>query len=161
MRVTPPGSPTQITRRTVFDRLPAGLRASGQLDPSAVAPIQLADDGKGSADFLPMLGVRTFAVATGPTTAASVASVPKDGLGMFALAYHSVRDALGAQLALDAGARTFIDGPNIAALTVDIDQTSGSRVARLGLDLMRRDQGVLPLTGTSIGDARSGSSRVS
>ena len=74
----------------------------------------------GSADFLPMLGIRTFAIATGPTTAASVAVVPEDALGMFALAYHSVRDALGAELAIDAGARTFVDGPNIAALTIDV-----------------------------------------
>jgi len=155
VRVTPPGAATDVARRTVFDRLPADLRASGQLTPSAVAPIQLADDGKGSADFLPMLGVRTFAVATGPTTAASVAAVPKDALGMFALAYHSVRDALGAELALDAGARTFVDGPNIAALTVDVADNGGSRVARLGLDILRRDQGVLPLTGTPIGAARS------
>ena len=103
-----------------------------------------------------MLAVfRTFAVATGPTTAASVAAVPKDALGMFALAYHSVRDALGAELALDAGARTFIDGPNIAALTVDLADNGGSRVARLGLDILRREQGVLPLTGRPIWDARS------
>ena len=79
----------------MFDRLPADVRAAGSLTPSAVAPIQLVDDGKGSSNFLPMLGVRTFAIATGPTTAASVAAVPKDALGMVALAYHTVRDALG------------------------------------------------------------------
>ena len=125
------------------------------MTPSAIGPIELVDDGKGSADFLPMLGVRTFAIATGPTTAASVAVVPKDALGMFALAYHSVRDALGAELAIDAGSRTFVDGPNIAALTVDVADNGGSRVARLGLDILRRDQGVLPLTGSPIGAARS------
>ena len=77
VRVTPPGSAPQIARRTVFDRLPADKRAAGELTPSAVAPIQLVDDGKGSADFLPMLGVRTFAIATGPTSPTSVAAVSR------------------------------------------------------------------------------------
>ena len=155
VRVTPPGGQPEIARRTVFDRLPADLRAAGQLTPTAIAPIELVDDGSGSADFPPMLGVRTFAVATGPTTAASVAVVPTDALGMFALAYHSVRDALGAELAIDAGARTFIDGPNIAALTIDVEGEPASRITRMGLDIWRRDQGVLPVTGKPLGAARS------
>ncbi len=155
VRVSPPGSEPQVARRTVFDRLPAEKRAAGDLTPSAVAPIQLVDDGKGSADFLPMLGVRTFAIATGPTSPASVAAVSKDSLGMVALAYHTMRDTLAAEIGLDGGARTFVDGPNIVALTIDVEDDHGAPVARMGLDIWRREQGILPLKGSSIGTAQA------
>ena len=36
VRVTPPGGQPEVVRRTVFDRLPADLRAAGQLTPSAI-----------------------------------------------------------------------------------------------------------------------------
>jgi hypothetical protein len=155
VRVTPPGSEPEVARRTVFDRLPADLRVAGELTSSAIAPIELVDVGAGSTDFPPMLGLRTFAIATSPTTAASVAAVSRDELGMAALAYHTVRDAIGAAVALDAGARTFIDGPNIVSLTIEPERSGPDPIARLGFDIWRRDQGVLPLTVPSGGSARS------
>ena len=140
----------------MFDRLPAELRAAGDLTPSAIEPIELVDlKGTGSNDFLPLLGTRTFAIATGPTSVAPVVANSDDPLGMTALAYHNVRDAIDAEMALDKGARTFVDGPNIVSVTVDVEGTASARSGRVGLDIWYRDHGVLPLTGQSIGVARS------
>ena len=156
VHVTPPGSEPEVARRTVFDRLPADLRAAGDLTLSAIEPIELVDlKGSGSGDFLPMLGTRTFAIATGPTSAAPVFASADDPLGMTALAYHNVRDAIDAEMGLDEGARTFVDGPNIVSVAVDVEGTAAAPSGRVGLDIWYRNHGVLPLTGQSIGTARS------
>ena len=156
VRVTAPGSKPSVARRTIFDRLPAESRTAGELTPSAVQPIELVDVlGTGSTDFPPMLGIRTFAVATGPTSAAPVAASSGDELGMFALAYHNVRDSMDGEMALDAGARTFIDGPNIVSVSVDVDGIGGAADVRAGLDIWHRSTGILPLTGSSLSVAES------
>jgi hypothetical protein len=156
VHVTPPGSEPEVARRTVFDRLPPDMRAAGDLSLSAIAPIELVDvKGTGSNDFPPMLGARTFAIVTGPTSAAPVLASAKDPLGMSALAYHNVRDAMDAAMALDAGARTFVDGPNIVSVTVDVGGNAQARTSRVGLDIWYRSHGILPLTGQAIGAARS------
>jgi hypothetical protein len=153
--VTPPGSQPEIARRTVFDRLPADVRHGGAITVDAVEPISLVDlDGSGSADYPPMRGVEAFVIATGPTSAAPVITGSGDGLGMFALAYHHVRDAMDVAMALDTGARTFIDGPNIVSVSVDLDQDATApdigRHMRIGLDIWLRSHGSLPLTGSSM-----------
>jgi len=74
---------------------------------------------------------------------------------MVALSYHTVRDSLAAEIALADGARTFLNGPNIAALTVDVELDNGAPVARTGLDIWWRQQGVLPLAGSPIGSAQA------
>ena len=57
-----------------------------------------------------MQGIEAFAIATGPTSVAPL-TASDDGLGMLALAYHNLRDVMSTSMVLDAGARTFIDGP--------------------------------------------------
>ena len=151
--VTPPGSDPEVIRRTVFDRLPA-VRPSGTPTVTSVEPIALVDlDGSGDTDYPPMRGVKAFAIATGPTSALPVLTASDDGLGMFALAYHHLRDAVGADIALDAGARTFIDGPNIVSVSVDVDADATAADirghVRVGLDIWLRSHGVLPLLGSS------------
>ena len=119
--VTPPGAEPVVARRTLFDRLPAAQRLSPAPAVDAVAPITLvALDGTGSVDYPPMLGVEAFAIATGPASAPSAAGSSDDGLDLFALAYHALRDAMGAEVALDAGARTYADGPDIVSVSVHI-----------------------------------------
>lgn len=156
VRVTPPGSAPDVARRTIFDRLPPDRRAAGDVTPEAVRPAELVDfRGNGTLDFLPMLGVRTFAVATGPTSVEPLMTHLDDPLGTFALAYHNLRDSMAAELALDAGARSYIDGPDIVSLTVDVVGDATAHTTRAGLDILRRDHGILPLSGQSIGAARS------
>jgi hypothetical protein len=149
--VSGPGSEPVVARRTVFDRLPAHLRHGGEVAIDAVAPIELVDfEGSGTNEFLPMLGVETFAIATGPTSIATILSMlPEDDLGTAALAYHGLRDALGAGIALDAGARTFVDGPNIVSFALRVDDPGQDLNVRFGLDIWHRDHGILPLAGSS------------
>jgi hypothetical protein len=150
--VTQPGSEPAVARRTVFDRLPAHLRQGGEATVDAVEPIELIDfDGTGSTDFLPMLGIEAFAIATGPTSIAEIlAMLPDNELGTAALAYHGLRDAMGAGMAVDAGARTFVDGPNIVSFSLRVGEPAQVANVRFGLDLWHRNHGILPLTGSSM-----------
>jgi hypothetical protein len=150
--VTRPGSESSVARRTVFDRLPAHVRHGGEPTVDAVEPIELVDlDGTGSTDFVPMLGIEAFSIATGPTSAAAIlASLPGDELGTFALAYHGLRDAMGARMAIDAGARTFVDGPNIVSFSLGVDLAAQRPTYHVGLDIWHRDHGILPLAGPSM-----------
>lgn len=153
--VTAPGSQPQTVRRTVFDRVPAAVRYAGTPTAASVGPVTLVDlDGSGATDFPPMRGVKAFAIATGPTSAAQTLTVSDDGLDMLASVYHHLRDALDAEIALDDGARTFADGPDIVSVSVDVapDATSSDvrDHVRLGFDIWRRSDGVLPLTGASM-----------
>ncbi|MEZ4597957.1 MAG: hypothetical protein R3C32_14760 [Chloroflexota bacterium] len=76
-----------------------------------------------------------------------------EGLGTLALAYHIVRDAMDAQLAIDAGARTFLDAPNIVSVAVDVAPSARTAdlrgSVRMGFDVWHRSHGVLPLRGHS------------
>ena len=152
--VTPPGSEPQVARRTVFDRVPADVRYGGTPTIESVRPIALVDlDGSGTADFPPMRGVKEFAIATGATGVVPPLAPSDDGLGLLAATYHRLRDAVGADIALEQGARTFLDGPNIVSVSVDIDPDATAADfrdhVRFGLDIWHRSHGVLPLTGSS------------
>ncbi|MET0773698.1 MAG: hypothetical protein ABWZ82_11475 [Candidatus Limnocylindrales bacterium] len=148
--VTPPGAEAAVARRTVFDRIPPESRHGGIPSIDAVAPVTLVDlEATGSVDYPPMQGAEYFAIATGPTSVADLIEAPHDdGLGILALAYHNVRDVMSTSMVLDAGARTFLDGPNVVSvsLRIDPDATEGYRDAvRFGFDIWHRDHGVLPL----------------
>ena len=154
--VTGPASAPVVARRTVFDRLPADVRHGEQISVDTVEPLELVDVlGTGSMDFPPMLGIETFAVATGPTRLAALVGDPQNGTGIAALTYHVLRDALDGGTALDAGARTFLDGPNIVSFSVDIIAGEQAPKIRVGLDIWDRDHGVLPMTGPSVTPAEA------
>jgi hypothetical protein len=156
VRVTPPGGEPEVARRTIFDRLPADLRAAGQLDPGAIEPIELVDAGAdGGPAYLPMLGGRTFAISTGATGAADVLAHAGDANAMLALAFGGLRGPLVESAALDAGARTFVDGPNIVSVSVDVLEAGPEPPVRMGLDIWHRDHGVLPLAASSTAAAEA------
>jgi hypothetical protein len=56
---------------------------------------------------------------------------------------------MNAELTLGAGARTFLDGPNIVSLSLATDRDGDTQAIRIGLDIWHRDHGILPLTGPS------------
>jgi hypothetical protein len=159
--VTPPGGERAVARRTVFDSVPRERRAVGTPTIDDVAPITLVDlEGTGSVGYPPMEGVEAFAIATGPTSVAPLVAASDDGMGMLALAYHNLRDVMSESMVLDAGARTYLDGPNVVSVSVRVDPnaTAGdlAGAARFGLDIWHRSHGMLPLTGgtISVGDAQ-------
>jgi hypothetical protein len=149
--VTPPGGKAAVARRTVFDRIPPESRHGGIPSIDAVEPVTLVDlEGTGSVDYPPMQGAEYFAIATGPTSVADLIEAPHDdGLGLLALAYHNLRDVMSTSMVLDAGARTFLDGPNVVSvsLRVDPDAESYRDAVRFGFDIWHRDHGLLPLAG--------------
>lgn len=158
--VTPPGGEPDVARRPVFDRVPADVRLAGTPTVASVEPITLVDlDGSGAPGFAPMQGVEAFAIATGPTTVAPLLATPADGLGMLALAYHNLRDVMNGSLALDAGARSYIDSPNVVSVAIRIDPDASATdlgtAARFGLDIWRRSHGVLPVTGSPVTSGRA------
>lgn len=158
--VTPPGGDPIVARRPVFDRVPADVRASGTPTVTSVEPLVLTDlDGNGTPGFAPMEGVEAFAIATGPTTVAPLLATTEDGLGMLALAYHNLRDVMSGSMALDAGARSFIDSPNVVSVAIRIDPdataTDLGAAARFGLDIWHRSHGVLPVTGSPIASGQA------
>ena len=154
--VTGPGSAPVVARRTVFDRVPADMRRTGAIDSTRSSRVELVDvRGTGTAVYPPMAATRTIVVATGPTSALSVAADVAHPSGMFGLAYHVLRDALDAGAVLDEGARTFIDAPNIVSVTVAPEAGPPAPQVRAGLDILTRHQGVLPLAGSSTTPAKA------
>jgi hypothetical protein len=150
VRVTAPGAEPEIARRTVFDRLPADLRSAGRLDPGAIEPIELVDaEGDGQPAYLPMLGGRTFVITTGATSTSDIVANADDSDVMLALAFGGLRGPLVESLALDAGARTFVDGPNIVSVTLEVLDVGQVPTVGIGLDIWHRDHGVLPLMASS------------
>jgi transglutaminase-like putative cysteine protease len=150
VRVTPPGAEPEIARRTVFDRLPADLRAAGRLDPAAIRPIELVDaEGNGERAYLPMLGGRTFAITTGATSSTDIVATADDDGAMVALAFGGLREPLVESLVLDADARTFVSGPNIVSVTLEVLEVGQAPAVGIGLDIWHRDHGVLPLMASS------------
>jgi hypothetical protein len=158
--VTPPGGEPATARRTVFDRVAAEVRHGGAPTPADAAPITMVDlEGTGTATYPPMEGLTAFAIATGTTSLAPLAAVTDDGLGRLALAYHNLRDVLTTSLVVDAGARTYLDAPNVVSVTLRIDPDATAETlrdsVRFGIDLWHRSHGVLPMAGgtTTTGDA--------
>jgi hypothetical protein len=157
VRVTPPGGDAEVARRTIFDRLPADLRAAGQLDPGAVEPIDLVDpEGEDDHAYLPLLGDRVFAITTGATSIVDTLANARDGHAMLAIAFGGLRDRLVEAMALDAGARTFVASPNVVSVSMEVLGDGPVPIVRTGLDIWHRDDGVLPLTpsSTSAAEAR-------
>ncbi len=159
--VTRPGAEPAVARRTVFDRVSPEVRQDGIPTIDAVAPITLVDlEGTGSAGYPPMQGTEVFAIATGPTSVAPIVAASDDGLGMLAIAYHNLRDVMSASMVLDAGARTFLDGPNIVSVSVRVDPDATADDLRghvhFGLDIWHRSHGILPLTDGPITSGSAG-----
>lgn len=157
VRVTRPGSEPVVARRAVFDRVPAHVRHGGEATVEAVKPIELTDvDGTGATEFLPLLGTRAFAIVTGPTSLAQILAMSSDNeFSAVPLAYHGLRDAMAAGMALEAGARTFVDGPDIVSFSLDVGEPAEAANVRFGLDIWHRNQGILPLMGPSMSVAEA------
>lgn len=152
-----PGSAPVVARRTVFDRVPAQARFDDLATVDAVGDIELHDvDGSGTTDFLPMLGLEAFAIATAPTSVADILTrLPDEELGTAALAYHGLRDALAAATGIEAGVRTFIDGPNVVSFSLGAGEPGQAASITFGVDIWHRNHGMLPLSGSSLTPAES------
>jgi hypothetical protein len=154
LRVVSPSGVTSTTRRTVFDRVGEAVRASGTVDPAAVTPVELVDlDDETTDEWVPLRSLWFLAVATGAvsgdTFSRMVGSVEgPESLAPVAHLYHMARDGMSAMLTPARGIRTFLDAPNVAAWRYTLEGSSASDlVATLGLDLLHRSFGQLPVAG--------------
>jgi hypothetical protein len=96
-----------------------------------------------------MLGGRTFSIVTGSPSTTDIVAHASDSDAMLALAFGGLRGPLVESLALDAGARTFVDSPNIVSVTLEVLEAGQAPTVAIGLDIWRRDHGVLPLMASS------------
>lgn len=145
-----PGQEPVTVTRTVFDRLGPADRIEGNTTADRLASVELVDlSGDGPAEFLPLLGLDTFAVVTGPTSIGSLldlvggqdANVP----GALATAYLGLRDSLAATYGVDSGIHAYVDRPGVVGLSIDVEMANGEPILRLGPDLVHRSLGAIPL----------------
>ncbi len=148
--VESPGGASETARRTVFDRLPADIRWSGQPTPAEVQPPELISVDETSQDVAPLLGVQAIAVATAPMAAERILGLMVEPAPnpptLLALGYHSLRDALATEVILDEGIRTYADGPNITSFIIDVGAGESGPEVALGLDIWHRHVATLPVT---------------
>jgi transglutaminase-like putative cysteine protease len=143
---------TRQIRRDVFDRVGAATRAKGPIDLSAIPPLETVDAGDPEATFLPLAGLLSISVVTGPVggspLGSSELSEPQIAdLARIAHAYHFARDVLSLPAQPSGGARVFLDAPNLTAFVLrPTDVSAGQQSAVSGLDLLYRSV-------TSVGDA--------
>jgi hypothetical protein len=144
---------TKKIERALFDRVGVATRAKGPIDPAAVPPLEMVDAGDPETSFLPLAGLISISVVTGPQGAAvlesAAASEPQlADLAQIARAYHYTRDVL-ALVAQPGGARVLIDEPNVTAFVLRPTRVAtGRQSAVSGLDLLHR-------SAASVGGANS------
>lgn len=155
VRVTSPGRPIAVARRTLFDRVDGAARLAGAVDPASIQPAGLVDLGPDGADeYLPMRTVNFLSVATGASDAPALAGLTTDeersaaALGIGAPMYHVARDAANAALALRRGVAIHLDTPNIVmrSHTPHLEADGTVSIAD-GLDLLHRGFATSPVAG--------------
>lgn len=153
IRVTAPDGTSSVARRTLFDRVGQAARAAGTIDLASIPPVEMVAVGAdGKPEFPPMTASRFLSVASGISTLASIRTQAEDDdevmpIGAGALLYHLARDAAAGTFALDRGVRPYLDGVNVAMLTVTPQpQPDGGWVLGTGYDMVHRSQATLPLT---------------
>jgi large repetitive protein len=150
--ISSPGQEPVVVRREVFDRLGPAARADGPPDLSKVVPVPLVQLEPGAPpDLLPAQRTISLTVHTGviggEELGARLRSVPvTSALPAIVHAYHVVREAAGVEAALPLGVRTFVDSPNVVALTLDQESLAdGGLGIRPVFDIWHRSLGALRL----------------
>jgi hypothetical protein len=152
-RVVSPDGVTTSATRTLFDRVPPEMRASGAIDVAAIPPVELADLGEETrGEFLPLRILHFLSVATGATSSTVLDAIDPDDESPWPLhvrgdLYHLSRDSAGAMWGIDHGTCTFVDRPNVASFGVAFmpRPETGPNYTE-SLDLLHRSTGHLPVT---------------
>lgn len=154
LTVRSPGRQPVTIRRTLFDRVPAELRSSGAVTPDALAPPASVDvDGDGTLELEPELAVAWLTVATGrPSPLSGVLDLADDDERLLAIVpwtRHMLDELAGSVLARELGVSTFVDAPNVTAVTAQVRaDASGGPAVETAIDIWHRSRGVLPVPGT-------------
>jgi hypothetical protein len=153
--LSPDAEPITV-RRAVFDRVGTSARADGRFDATTLPTAELVELVPGTRqDFLPAQSVHWLTVNNGILGGDALRSAfqPTDQLATMAgliHTYHLVHEAAGVEVALPVGVRLFADAPNVVAMIAETEsQSDGTPGIRLGLDILHRSQGQLPVTGAA------------
>ena len=152
--ISSPETDVVTSRREIFDRIGFVARATGGVDATSVAPVELVDiDPETHDEYLPCGVVHSFAILS---TALSGEYFVQDyegnsGLATLALVshiYHYVREGLSAEVGADHGVRTYLDAPNVVSYTLVPEQpANGTLAIRTALDIWHRSFGLGPVSG--------------
>jgi transglutaminase-like putative cysteine protease len=152
--ITSPGEEPILVRREMFDRLGPAARSTGTLDRASLPPVELTQlEPDGPPDYLPAQRSHWLMVHTGIVggEALGEALLSQDlgvTLANAAHVYHTIREGGGAELGMPSGTRTYLDAPNLVALTVDQEQGDALELRmRTRLDIWHRSFGVVPVSG--------------
>lgn len=158
--ITSPDREPVVVRRTIFDRVDAEARATGNPDLGAISPATLTDLGPGlQGEYVPAQAEHWLTVSSGRLAGDGFRSalLPAEDPRAFVdlvHAYHLVREAADLELALPGSVRTFHDAPNIVAITVSPSlDPSGAPRAEFGIDILYRSYGTVPVAGQSVAAA--------
>ena len=149
-----PDAPPRRIVREIFDRVGVDRRATGDVDLSALPPMELTETAAGQV-FVPLTMVSVISVV-GYQTPASYFQQDyglddfEGDLAVAAHGYHAVRDALQVEIATDRGYRWYHDQPNLTAATVvPVGLTVDGGALEGTLDVLHQGYGVVPLKGAS------------
>jgi len=152
---SPEAEPT-VVRREIFDRLGPARRVAGGIATADLAPVDRIDLPDGTADqALPALTTHWLTVSTGLPGRDDLvmAVVPDEDVSDRAIvsqAYHLVGTAAGAEVAVPAGLRPFVDAPNVMAHSLVMRPSpDGEHVIESVLDIWHRSHGVSPVDGVT------------
>jgi hypothetical protein len=158
VRVSSPGKDPQVARRTIFDRVGEAARATGQVELTALKPVELVDlDADTPKEYLPCRVVHSFAVLGGlPSGQYFVQDYSTNdafsNVSVIGNACHYVREVLFLDRGVPAGARTFSDAPNVISYSIVPTApgvTPGTDTVSIGLDVWHRSFGHVPVAGVT------------
>jgi hypothetical protein len=128
--VAVPDQPLRQSTRVVFDRVAAEQRATGEIDVTSLAPIELVDTGEELGEvYIPLAGLTGVSVGSHALPPAFFAptNLPEAGkvLDHITRSYFYVRDLMRLDMVDDLGAAIFADEPGVVAFTATPDESVG------------------------------------
>lgn len=150
--IVSPGTDPITVSRTIFDRIGAARRATGQVVAEDVEPAALVEiEGVGST-FQPLLGVTILSIGGARVPAAiavqqefQVDDLMAD-LSLLGVGYQSLLDSFLVDHLIPRGTTLYPHAPNITAVTIGVSGADdGDPDFVLGIDLVHRAFGFAPV----------------
>ncbi len=152
--VAPDGG-SSTSRRVLFDRIGADVRAAGPIDVTDLpAPEMVQLEPDGPAEFPALRVLHFLAVATGSTSPSIFSDLDTTDQSAWPLhvtghLYHLARDAANALVAAPQGVRLFHDAPNIVRFSVEPVAGVTDGAYATAMDILHRSFHALPVTGAT------------
>ncbi len=156
VEILSPDAEPVLIEREIFDRIGVAARAAGEVDVTALPPIELTTiDADSPPVYLPAHHAVIMAVACGALPFAYFVQDPavvddSAGLGLVGQGFHLMRDVLAVEAGAGHGYRYFLNAPNIVAFGLRPLGWSGlDGAVESGLDILHRSLEAVPLLGAT------------